>query len=69
MLEGGRMTRRERILAAISGEKPDRPPISFYGLDRVENTHSWNEVLRHFAAASVHDLWSSFGIESFMTWG
>jgi uroporphyrinogen decarboxylase len=63
------MTRRERILAAISGEKPDRPPISFYGLDRVQNTHFWNEVLRHFAAASVHDLWSSFGIEGFMTWG
>jgi len=54
------MTRRERILTALCGGLPDRPPIAF-------DCHgeSLAPVLRHYGARDKNDLNTIAGIDGF----
>jgi uroporphyrinogen decarboxylase len=63
MASAGRMSRRERILTALEGGVPDRPPISF---------DSWpgilSRLLRHYGAESKNDLYAKAGVDGFSVW-
>lgn len=57
------MTRRERILTALDGGVPDRPPIAF-------DTHgaALEPVLTHYGAEDKNDLYTKAGIDGFSVW-
>lgn len=57
------MTRRERILTALNGGVPDRPPLSF-------DTHgeSLRGALDYFGARDKNDLYRCAGIDGFSVW-
>jgi uroporphyrinogen decarboxylase len=58
------MTRRERILTALNGGVPDRPPIAFDA-----HGHALDDVLKHYGAADINDLYIKAGIDGFSVWG
>lgn len=58
------MTRRERILTALAGGVPDRPPIAF---DAHGETLA--PVLAHYGACDINDLYRRRGIDGFSVWG
>ena len=56
-------TRRERILCALNGGVPDRPPIAFDSRpDAIER------LLKHYGAADKNDLYRAAGIDGFSVW-
>ncbi len=57
------MTRRERILTALDGGVPDRPPIAF-------DSHgaALAGALAHYGAADKNDLYVKAGIDGFSVW-
>jgi len=57
------MTRRERILTALHGGCPDRPPIAF-----DSHGDSLAGALAHYGARDKNDLWRVAGIEGFSVW-
>lgn len=57
------MTRRERILTALAGGRPDRPPLAFDSHGR-----SLDAVLRHYGARDKNDLYRAAGIDGFSVW-
>ena len=57
------MNRRQRILTALSGGLPDRPPLSFDA-----RPGSLDGVLRHYGASSKNDLYLKAGIDGFSVW-
>lgn len=57
------MTRRERILAALDGGTPDRPPISF-----DSHGDALDGVLEHYGARDKNDLYARAGIDGFSVW-
>jgi len=57
------MTRRERILTALRGGIPDRPPIAF-----DSRGDSLAPVLRHYGARNKNDLYTIAGIDGFSVW-
>ena len=57
------MNRRQRILTALDGGLPDRPPISFDA-----RPHSLDGVLEHYGARSKNDLYLKAGIDGFSVW-
>jgi uroporphyrinogen decarboxylase len=57
------MTRRERILTALAGGVPDRPPISFDA-----RGDALAGVLRHYGARTREDLYAIAGIDGFSVW-
>ena len=57
------MKRRERILTALSGGQPDRPPFSFDA-----RPGSLDGVLRYYGANSKNDLYLKAGIDGFSVW-
>lgn len=57
------MTRRERILTALNGGKPDRPPISF-----DSHGETMDAVLEYYGAADKNDLYRAAGIDGFSVW-
>jgi len=57
------MDRRERILTALNGGIPDRPPISFDA-----HPGSLDGVYRHYGATSKNDLYIKAGIDGFSVW-
>jgi len=59
----GVMTRRERILTALSGGRPDRPPLSFDA-----RPGSLDGVMRYYGASSKNDLYLKAGIDGFSVW-
>ena len=58
------MTRRERILTALAGGLPDRPPISFDGYETA-----LQPVLAHYGAATIEERYLLTGIDCFSVWG
>ena len=57
------MNRRERILTALRGGVPDRPPIAF-----DYRPHSLDGVFRHYGATSKNGLYLMAGIDGFSVW-
>lgn len=57
------MNRRERILCALNGSKPDRPPISF-----DSHGKAMDEVLAYYGAKDKNDLYLKAGIDGFSVW-
>ncbi len=57
------MTRRERILTALAGGLPDRPPIAF-----DSHGDALAGVLAHYGAADKNDLYVKAGIDGFSVW-
>ena len=57
------MTRRERILTALSGGVPDRPPIAFDA-----RGDALREVMTFYGAADKNDLYRRAGIDGFSVW-
>jgi uroporphyrinogen decarboxylase len=57
------MTRRERILAALAGGRPDRPPIAFDSHGRA-----LDGALRHYGAKDKNELYAKAGIDGFSVW-
>ena len=57
------MTRRERILTALAGGLPDRPPIAFDGHEAA-----MQPVFAHYGATTRNDLYRIAGIECFSVW-
>lgn len=57
------MNRRERILCALNGRRPDRVPISF-----DSHGNALDEVLAHYGAANKNDLYLKAGIDGFSVW-
>lgn len=57
------MTRRERILTAMDGGVPDRPPISFDAPGKA-----LDDVLAYYGAADKNDLYRIAGIDGFSVW-
>lgn len=57
------MNRRQRILTALNGSFPDRPPISFDA-----RPHSLDGVLAYYGARSKNDLYLKAGIDGFSVW-
>ena len=57
------MTRRERILMALSGGKPDRPPIAF-----DSHGHSLDGVFKHYGVSDKNGLYEKAGIDGFSVW-
>lgn len=57
------MTRRERILTALSGGIPDRPPLAF-----DSHGDSLRGVLAHYGARDKNDLYRVAGIDGFSVW-
>ena len=57
------VTRHERILTAIDGGMPDRPPIAF-------DAHgaALQGVLDHFGVETKNDLYAAAGIDGFSVW-
>jgi uroporphyrinogen decarboxylase len=57
------MTRRDRILTALAGGVPDRPPLAF-------DSHgtALDSVLAHYGAADKNDLYRIAGIDGFSVW-
>ena len=39
------MTRRERLMATLRGETVDRPPVSFYEINGMEDTEKMIELV------------------------
>ena len=59
------MKRYDRVITALRGSIPDRPPISFdvrFDCDSIE------EVYRHFEATDKNGLYTSAGIDGFSVW-
>ena len=57
------MTRRERILTALQGGVPDRPPISF-----DSHGDSLRGAMLHYGARDKNDLFTRAGIDGFSVW-
>ncbi|HUW30341.1 MAG TPA: uroporphyrinogen decarboxylase family protein [Planctomycetota bacterium] len=57
------MTRRARILTALSRGVPDRPPIAF-----DSRPGALDVVLRHYGAKDKNDLYTIAGIDGFSVW-
>ena len=57
------MTRRERILTAIDGGVPDRPPISF-----DSHGDAMFKVFDYYGASGKDDLYRITGIDGFSVW-
>lgn len=57
------MQRRERILTALMGGKPDRPPIAFDAHGRA-----LDGVLRHYGVTDRNGLYAAAGIDGFSVW-
>ncbi len=57
------MTRRERILTALRGGVPDRPPISFDA-----HGDSLRGALEHYGARDKNELYARAGIDGFSVW-
>ena len=57
------MTRRARILTALAGGIPDRPPIAFDA-----HSDSLRGVLAHYGARDKNDLYRAAGIDGFSVW-
>jgi uroporphyrinogen decarboxylase len=57
------VNRRERILTALRGGIPDRPPISFDA-----HPGSLDGVYRYYGARSKNDLYLQAGIDGFSVW-
>lgn len=57
------MSRRERILTALVGGVPDRPPISF-----DSHGKALEGVLQHYGASDKNDLYRVAGIDGFSVW-
>lgn len=57
------MSRRERIMAALEGRVPDRPPVSFDCRADI-----LGPVLAHYGAADKNDLYRAAGIDGFGVW-
>ncbi len=57
------MTRRQRILTALAGGRPDRPPIAFDSHGRA-----LEGALRHYGAADRNGLYAAAGIDGFSVW-
>ncbi len=58
-----KMNRRERILTALNGGIPDRPPIAF---DSHGNTMT--PVYEYYGAVDKNDLYLKTGIDGFSVW-
>lgn len=61
--EPGQTGRRERILAALRGEVPDRPPVAFDA-----HPDPLARLLHHYGAADKNDLYRVAGIDGFSVW-
>jgi uroporphyrinogen decarboxylase len=59
-----RMNRRDRILTTIQHRQPDRVPIGFDIVDTVKE----QEILRHYGAKNLPDLYLKSGIDCFSVW-
>ena len=57
------MTRRERILTALRGGRPDRPPIAF-----DSHGQALAGALAHYGARDKNDLYRVAGIDGFSVW-
>lgn len=57
------MTRRERILTALRGGVPDRPPLAF-----DSHGQALAPVLAHYGAVDKDDLYRVAGIDGFSVW-
>ena len=57
------MTRRERILTALNGGVPDRPPIAFDA-----RAKALEGVFEHYGAETKNDLYTIAGIDGFSVW-
>jgi uroporphyrinogen decarboxylase len=57
------MTRRARILTALNGGVPDRPPIAFDAC-----TGALDGVYAHYGAQTKNDLYTIAGIDGFSVW-
>lgn len=57
------MNRRQRILTALNGRVPDRPPIAF---DAHGNALAG--AFRHYGAKEKNDLYTIAGIDGFSVW-
>ncbi len=57
------MTRRDRILTALNGGIPDRPPIAFDA-----HGSSLDGILEHYGAKTKNDLYTIAGIDGFSVW-
>ena len=57
------VTRRERILTAIDGGRPDRPPIAFDA-----HGEALQGVLDHFGVGTKNELYAAAGIDGFSVW-
>ena len=57
------MTRRTRILTALDGGMPDRPPIAF-----DSRPGAMHAVLEHYGARTKNDLYLNAGIDGFSVW-
>ena len=57
------MTRRDRIIMALAGGVPDRPPIAFDA-----RPGALEGVLAHYGVASKNALYAAAGIDGFSVW-
>ena len=57
------MTRRQRILTALKGGVPDRPPLAF-----DSHGDALAGALRHYGAGDKNDLYRAAGIDGFSVW-
>jgi len=57
------VTRRQRILTALGGGVPDRPPIAF-----DSHGEALAGALAHYGAATKNDLYRIAGIDGFSVW-
>ncbi len=57
------MTRRDRILTALAGGVPDRPPIAFDA-----RPGALDGVYAHYGARTKNDLYTLAGIDGFSVW-
>jgi uroporphyrinogen decarboxylase len=57
------MTRRERILTALNGGVPDRPPISF-----DSHGDALKPVSAYYGARDKNDLYAKAGVDGFSVW-
>ena len=59
------MRRYERVMTALEGGIPDRPPISF---DGCADFAPMQEVYRHYGVEDKNGLYTTAGIDGFSVW-
>lgn len=58
------MKRKDRILIALKGQVPDRPPISFRADSRL-----MQNILDYYGAYDINELYAKRGIDGLNLWG